>query len=78
MIPAPFHAESTRNLTQLSFLSVLAGRRADARRGSRGDRQQPEPGAAAGGQGQGGPLRLRRAQLGGPRAEQPSPTQDQV
>ena len=72
------HATSTRNLTHLSFAPLLAGRGADARRGPRGDRQQPEPGAAAGGQGQGGPLRLRRAQLGGPRTEQPSPTQDQV
>ena len=57
---------------------MLAGRGADAGRGPRGDRQQPEPGAAAGGQGQGGPLRLRRTQLGGPLTEQPSPTQDQV
>ena len=78
LIPAPFQAASTRNLTQLLFLPVLAGRRADARRGPRGDRQQPESGAAAGGQVQGGPLRLRRTQLGGPRTEQPSPTQDQV
>ena len=68
----------TRNLTHLSAPALFAGRRADARRGPRGDREQPEPGAAAGGQGQGGPLRLRRAQLGGPRTEQPSPTQDQV
>ena len=79
VIPAPFQAASTRNPnTSFLCLSVLAGRRADAGRGPRGDRQQPEPGAAAGGQGQGGPLRLRRTQLGGPRTEQPSQTEDQV